>query len=247
MSSVSWVETERELVEKAASELGIPDHIKEYALSLNPCSLRGRTARERAAGKLLYACRKHGFAVLVDELACLQLSVKSIERAFRAIQRELGKVPPFSAEAYIPRLAKKLGYPEECEAKAREILQKIGRTTCKPSVAAVIALYTAGNLHGIRRPVAEIVKARYCSFQTFYYWTREFSKRLKACLEKERGEKLPSHIWCVVGKRQVPYFPTNPPEMCIKGFMYKPCRHFRLTPDHWMWYCGTPRRVTRDD
>ncbi|WP_456471506.1 transcription initiation factor IIB [Methanocaldococcus sp.] len=156
-------------LDRIASKLGLPKHVKEnaallYREAVNKGLIRGRSIEGVVAATIYAACRRCRVPRTLDEIAEVsRVDRKEIGRTYRFLARELGiKLTPTNPIDYVPRFATELGLPGEVESKAIQILKKAaekGLTSGRgPTGVAAAAVYIASVLLGHRRTQREVAE-----------------------------------------------------------------------------------------
>ncbi|ADG13601.1 transcription initiation factor IIB [Methanocaldococcus infernus] len=156
-------------LDRIASKLGLPKHVKEHASLLyreavRKGLIRGRSIEGVVAATIYAACRKYRVPRTLDEIAEVsRVDKKEIGRTYRFLARELKiKLAPTNPIDYVPRFASELGLPGEVESKAIQILKKAaekGLTSGRgPTGVAAAAIYIASVLLGHRRTQREVAE-----------------------------------------------------------------------------------------
>jgi transcription initiation factor TFIIB len=154
-------------IERMSSALGLPKNVREtasviYRRALDENLLPGRSIEGVATSALYAAARQANTPRSLDEVANVsRVERDEIARTYRYVARELGlEVAPADPAQYVPRFCSDLGLTEECERRARSLLQsaqQAGITSGKSPVGlAAAAVYAASLLTNERVTQSEV-------------------------------------------------------------------------------------------
>ncbi|RLG52158.1 MAG: transcription initiation factor IIB [Thermoproteota archaeon] len=156
-------------LKRAASSLGLSDHvIEEAAMIYRKASaadlIKGRSVIATIAAAVYIAVRLNHVARTLEEVAKeFGISEKDLGRNFRLLIRELNlKLPPPSPEAFVERICRELKLPGEVAAKAHQVLKKareagitMGKEPCGIAAAAVYMACQETNEKRTQRELAQ--------------------------------------------------------------------------------------------
>ncbi|RLF90200.1 transcription initiation factor IIB [Thermococci archaeon] len=200
--------TERNLViafselEKIASNLGIPENVREeasyiYRRAVKKRLIRGRSIESVVAAALYAACRVHKISRTLDEIAeASNVKKKDIGKSYRYIARELNlKLPPPPPSDYIPRFSSKLGLSARTQSLALRLLKIAserglisGRGPTGVAAAAIYIASAIGDEKKTQRDVAEVAKVTEVTVRNRY---KELVERLfEEIMEMAKEERV---------------------------------------------------------
>ncbi|PYB68000.1 MULTISPECIES: transcription initiation factor IIB [unclassified Thermoplasma] len=182
-------------LERMASNLSIPDDVKEtaaviYRKAVKQNMIRGRSIEGVVAGALYAACRITNVPRTLGEIASVtRVKKKEIGRTYRIMSRYLKlNIMPSKAEDYISRFCSKLKLSMDTRNKALEILrtaENAGLTSGKgPTGVAAAAIYIASLMTGERRTqraVAEVAGVTEVTIRNRY---KELTEKLQLNVEQ---------------------------------------------------------------
>lgn len=157
-------------IDRMASALGLPKSTREvaarlYRTAINNGLLPGRCIEGIASASLYAAARKTQSPRSLDELTAVsRVDRLRIQRAYRYLMRELDLgVEPANPETYLHRFHSTLGFDDEVEYVARDLIETAVEHNVhsgkSPLSMAAAALYAAARLTNTETTQAEISDA----------------------------------------------------------------------------------------
>ncbi|MGQ4873191.1 MAG: transcription initiation factor IIB [Promethearchaeota archaeon] len=156
-------------LKRIASNLNLPDHVKEEALRIYKEAfrkklLRGRSINGMVAACLYYAAKIKRFPVTFDEIISqTNVSDRNVRVCYSAIIRDLKLRPPTTDPAsLIPKYISLLGLDNEIAKLANQLIksfkEKVRISGKDPKGICAGAIYLACKLRRIERTQREIAK-----------------------------------------------------------------------------------------
>jgi len=176
-------------ITKIANNLSLPRNIVEtasviYRKAIKKNLIRGRSIRGICAASAYIACRQHGLARTLDEIAkASNMSKREVGRCYRFLVKELDCfIPPVKASRYISRFSNHLMVRGRAEKIANKILstaRKLKLTSGRgPRGIAAAAIYIASILVGEKMTQREIAETANITEVTIRNRYREIVERL---------------------------------------------------------------------
>lgn len=178
-----------ESLNEVMDRLQIPKPVREEAVTIYEKALaegiaRGRSISIVAAASLYAACRIAQMPVTLEEIYPRR---RAVGRCYRALLRELElKFPPVEVEAWVPKVAARVGIGEEVQRKAVEIIkeaQRLRLTSGRGEFGiTAAALYIANHLcceYGEWKTQAELAEAAGISAVTLRNRYKEMVKHIQ--------------------------------------------------------------------
>ncbi|OYT61476.1 MAG: transcription initiation factor IIB [Thermofilum sp. ex4484_15] len=177
-------------LERLASQLGLPERVKERALEIYRKALetdlvRGRSIESVMAAAVYAACREMRIPRTLDEIAkYTRAGRKEVARCYRLLVRKSAvSVPLPDSVDFAPRIGEILKLNASTIRKAIEILsqaKKAGITAGKdPAGLAAAAIYIASLLSGEVKTQKEVAQAAQVTEVTVRNRYKELAKKLK--------------------------------------------------------------------
>ncbi len=156
-------------IDRMASQLGLPDNVREaasklYREAVNEDLIRGRSIESVASAALYAACRENQVPRTLEEVAEVSRVEKNdIGKSYRLVTRELDiRLPPIDPSRYVARFGSDLDISGETRTKAIEIIRKAKdeRLTSgkSPVGIAAAAIYVSAIMTGERKTQREVAE-----------------------------------------------------------------------------------------